>query len=111
MDINSLTTQKIDWDSMPQGELNGKTGSSLYKEIITDGLRVMLAEYSAGYESAEWCDKAHIIHCASGVITLHFKSRSDIKLSAGDSILLAPSDSHTATTGNTSAVIFVVDKG
>jgi quercetin dioxygenase-like cupin family protein len=109
MNMNNITTQKINWDSLALNELKGETGSTLYKEVISDGVRVRLAEYSAGYKSAEWCDKGHIIHCIKGEFTLHLKNGSNVKLTEGDSILLGSSDPHTATTGNISAVIFIID--
>lgn len=110
MNIDGLTTKKINWDALAMNELAGETGSTLYKEVISDGLRVRIAEYSAGYKSAEWCDKGHIIHCISGTLILHLKNGSDIKLKEGESILLGSSDPHIATTGDTSARVFIIDK-
>ena len=109
MNINNLTTQKIDWRNLPEKELKGENRSTKYKEITSGGYRVRLAKYSANYSSAEWCDKGHILHCVSGTFTLHLKNGSNIVLNAGDSILLGSSDPHTATTGNTPAVLFIID--
>jgi quercetin dioxygenase-like cupin family protein len=109
MNIDGLITQKIDWDSLALNELKGETGSTLYKEVISGGYRVRLAEYSAGYSSAEWCDKGHVIHCVSGELTLHLKNGNEIKLSEGESILLGSADPHTAATGNIAAKIFIID--
>ncbi len=109
MDINSLVTQKIDWETLALNELKGETGSTLYKQLTSGGCRIRLAEYSAGYKSAEWCDRGHIIYCLSGELTLHFKNREAIKLTQGNSILLGSSDPHTATTGNIPAKVFIID--
>lgn len=109
MNINSLTTQIIDWDSIPVNELPGTTGKSLYKEIISGGYRIRRAEYLAGYSSAEWCDKGHIIYCIKGTLTLNFKNREADVLTEGNSIILGADDHHTASTGSESAIIFIVD--
>lgn len=63
MDLNSISTSKIDWNSLPEQELKGKTGRTLYRELVSGNLRLRLAEYSAGYESDHLCDKPHLIHC------------------------------------------------
>ena len=109
MNINNLTTGKIDWKSLPEKELKGENGSTKYKEITSGGYRVRLAEYSANYSSAEWCDKGHILHCISGTLTLHLKNGSKIVLNVGDSILLGSTHPHTATTGSTPAVLLIID--
>ena len=109
MDLNSITTAKISWADLPEKELKGKTGSTLYKEALSGNTRMRLAEYSAGYESAEWCDKPHLLHCIKGKLTLHLKSGKDVELNSGDSIFLSPADPHTASTGNTSALLFIAD--
>jgi quercetin dioxygenase-like cupin family protein len=109
MNIDGLITQKIDWDSLALNELKGETGSTLYKEVISGGYRVRLAEYSAGYKSAKWCSKGHIIHCVSGMLTIHLKNGNEVRLSEGESILLGSADPHTATTGSSSAKIFIIE--
>ena len=109
MNINNLNTQEINWDLIPQTELAGTTGKSLFKEIISGSYRIRRAEYLSGYTSAEWCDKGHIIYCIKGALTLNFKNREAVTLREGNSIILGSDDHHTASAENESAVIFIVD--
>lgn len=109
MNINNLNTQEINWDLIPQTELAGTTGKSLFKEIISGGYRIRRAEYLSGYCSAEWCDKGHIIYCIKGALTLNFKNREAVTLTEGNSIILGSDNHHTASAENESAVIFIVD--
>jgi hypothetical protein len=110
MDLNTVISQKIDWDSLPVNELKGERGKTLYREITSGGFRIRMAEYSANYKSAKSCAKGHIIHCISGLIDMHLKNSESIRLTGGDSILLKDGDSHTATTENNPAVLFIIDK-
>lgn len=109
MDINGLTTQKINWDDFSFSEQKGDSGKSVYKEVLSGPYRTRLAEYSAHYKSAYWCDKGHIIHCINGALTLHFKNKADIELKGGESIILSSNDAHTAETGDKPALLFIID--
>lgn len=110
MNINDLATQKIDWNTLPEQELKGETGKSVYKEITSGNFHIRLAEYSANYSSDHWCDKGHIIHCISGAVVMHLKNGNDIMLSAGESIILGSADPHKASTGDVPAVMFIIDE-
>ncbi len=110
MNFDKFLTQKIDWNSLPQQELRGSSGRSVYREVFTGDYRLRLAEYSADYKSEDWCDKGHIIHCVNGKVTLHFKSKSDILIEAGNTIILGGKDAHMASTENSPATLFIIDK-
>lgn len=110
MDIDNLKTQKINWNNLPEQELIGESGKSVYKEIISGNFHIRLAEYSANYSSDHWCDKGHIIHCISGAFVMLLKNGNDIIINAGESIILGGSNPHKASTGDVPAVMFIIDE-
>jgi quercetin dioxygenase-like cupin family protein len=108
MDITSLITEKIDWQSLPQKEFSGERGIFIYRETRSGGFNIRLSEYSADYKSNHWCGTGHIIHCIRGKITLHFKNKDDIELIEGNSVIIG-ADEHMASTGNSPALLFIID--
>lgn len=111
MDPYIITPDKINWNDLAQKELNGSSGTSLYKESFCGGYRVRLAEYSTGYESKDWCDEPHIIHCLSGQAVMFFRSGKQIEVKAGDTLYLPAADPHMAKTGSSEVTLFVIDTG
>lgn len=109
MELKNINTSSIDWENINPAETKGETGINISKEFNFDSIRIRLSEYSTNYKSAEWCDKGHIIHCIEGEMTILLKSGSNIKLAAGNSVVLAEYDPHIAVTGNNSAKIFILD--
>jgi len=56
----------IDWGLVPRTEHKGETGTSFWRTVEIDGLRIRVVEYSAGYLADHWCRKGHIVHCLEG---------------------------------------------
>jgi quercetin dioxygenase-like cupin family protein len=109
MKFKNIKTQLIDWNSVEPMETRGVPGVNTAKQFVAGSFRIRLAEYSANYMTAEWCDDGHIIHCIEGEITLHFRNENNIKLNAGSSVIINEGDSHKASTENLSARLFVID--
>jgi len=111
MDQNSIIPEKINWNDLPQKELIGSSGTSLYKESFCGGYRVRLAKYSSGYESKDWCEEPHIIYCLSGKVQMFFKSGKQIEVKDGDTLYLPAEDPHMAKSGSSAVTLFVIDTG
>ncbi len=109
MKIECRKTQFINWNDAESIETKGKTGFNTARVLNAGNARIQLVEYSAHYKSAGLCEKGHIVHCIEGEITLHFSGVREIKLIAGNSIVISEGDSHTASTENISAKLFVID--
>jgi len=109
MELKGFDTQLINWENLKSAETPGVRGKNTAKETNFGGYRIRLAEYSSNYETAEWCDKGHIIHCIDGELTLHFKSGKTILLTGGNSLVIADGDAHKAETGSLPARLFIID--
>jgi len=82
MNLIKLDTQLIDWASLPPIETKGKTGINTAREFSGGDYKIRLSVYSANYESGHWCEKGHTIQCIDGKLTLKFKNKPVINLSA-----------------------------
>lgn len=109
MKLENFTTELINWETIKQTETGGETGINTAGEFTAGNTRIRIAEYSANYKSAEWCDKGHIIHCIAGEITLFFSNGNEIMLGEGKSVVIADGDSHIAETGSKPARLFIAD--
>lgn len=109
MDFKNINSQFVDWDTIEGVINNGQTGTSLWKEVYMEKNRIGLAEYSAEYKSAEWCEKGHILYCIEGKLIIRLKSGEEYTLCSGNSLTLGEKDHHIAITGVSPAKIFVVD--
>jgi len=66
--MSNIPFQTIDWNTIPKTEHKGETGTSFWRTLQFNGLRVRIVEYSAGYLADHWCKKGHIVHCLSGEV-------------------------------------------
>jgi hypothetical protein len=59
--MNGIPFQTIDWQQVPETEHIGETGTSFWKTLQYDGLRIRMVTYSKGYFANHWCAKGHIV--------------------------------------------------
>ncbi len=109
MNLQNTKTSSIDWNLLQTNNLDGSSGNTSWKEFNIENTRIRIAEYSANYKTAEWCEKGHIIHCLEGEITLHFKNGNKVHLMKGNSVVIAEGDHHKATMEYLPAKLFVLD--
>ncbi|HLA54678.1 MAG TPA: DHCW motif cupin fold protein [Flavobacterium sp.] len=64
--MNSIPFQAIDWAKMESVEHKGETGTSFWRTLQFDGLRLRMVEYSENYFANHWCQKGHVVHCLEG---------------------------------------------
>ena len=60
--------QTIDWDAIPETAHPGETGTSFWKTVQLDELRLRIVTYGQGYLANHWCRKGHIVHCLEGQV-------------------------------------------
>lgn len=75
--------QTIRWEDIIPSKHPGTSGEALWHTLQFDGLRVRLVEYSEGYLADHWCQKGHIVHCLSGMLTSEMEDGTAHELRAG----------------------------
>lgn len=86
-----INFQTINWDEIPSTEHPGESGTSFWKTLQADGLRIRIVEYGAGYIADHWCQKGHIVHCLEG----EFES----ELEGGERYLLTKNMTYVVSDG------------
>jgi len=81
------------------------------REVVLDGIRWALVEYSPGQGREGWCDVPHSGYVASGSITYSFEDdRDPLVLSAGQGFALPRQPRHRGRNeGDEPARLFVID--
>ena len=64
--MSNILFSTIDWSAIERVEHKGETGTSYWRTIQLDGLRIRIVEYSAGYLVRPLVPKGHIVHCTEG---------------------------------------------
>jgi quercetin dioxygenase-like cupin family protein len=101
--------QTIDWSNIESHEHKGKTGTSFWKLIEYDGLRIRMIEYSAGYFADHWCSKGHIVLCLEGEFTSELDNGLHIQLKPGMSYVVSDDASSHRSYTQHGAKLFIVD--
>lgn len=105
----NIEFQTIDWNSIPQTEHAGETGTAFWKTLQWEGLRMRMVEYSEGYMADHWCTKGHIVHCIEGEFTSELQNGTSFKLTAGMSYIVSDElSSHRSITA-TGVKLLIID--
>ena len=91
------TDVRVDLDALPW---RSPAPGLRFKAFEAGARRVRLMELSPGFEEADWCTRAHVVHVLEGTFTLRLRDR-DVELRAGDVAVLAavPRHAHKAVVG------------
>ncbi len=81
--MSKINYQTINWNKIPIEEHKGETGTSFWKTIRIDGLRIRIVEYSSGYTADHWCKKGHIVYCLEGDFVSELETGEAFSLSKG----------------------------
>lgn len=106
MNIPFLTT---DWENIPAEEHKGETGTSYWKILQLEGLRIRMVEYSANYKADHWCEKGHIIYCIEGEMNTELADGKVIKLAPGMTYQVSDNMSSHRTNTINGTKLFIVD--
>jgi len=97
----NIPFQAINWAAVEKTEHKGETGTSFWRTIMLDGLRLRMVEYSAGFLNDHWCQKGHIVYCLEGEFTSELQNGDTVTLSAGMSYVVSDGlSSHRSTSAN-----------
>ncbi len=105
----TIPFQIIDWSIIESQEHVGKTGTSFWKVIEFEGLRIREVEYSPGYFADHWCSKGHIVHCLEGEFTSELDNGLEITLKPGMSYAVSDEASSHRSFTKSGAKLFIVD--
>jgi hypothetical protein len=75
--------QTIDWDMIQPTEHSGETGSSTWRTMQLDGLRIRRVDYTSGYLADHWCRRGHIVQCLEGEFVSELDNGEQFRLSQG----------------------------
>ena len=75
--------QVINLFDLHKTEHNGETGTAYWQTFESNGLRMRIVEYSAGYLADHWCKKGHIVHCLDGEFISELESGEKFTLTKG----------------------------
>ncbi len=73
----------IDWSLIKSTIHPGETGTSFWKTLQFEGLRIRIVEYSKGYLADHWCKKGHIVHCLEGEFVSELDNATKFLLTKG----------------------------
>ena len=101
--------QTIDWESVGKTEHKGETGTSFWRTLQYDGIRIRMVEYSPGYFADHWCKKGHIIYCIRGKMTTELQNGKIFKLRAGMTYHVGDGSSSHRSFTKKGCILFIVD--
>ena len=107
--MSGIPFQTIDWDAIPETEHIGETGSSFWKTIQFDGLRIRIVTYSKGYLADHWCAKGHVVYCLDGEFVSELESGENMKLSKGMSYIVSDGLSLHRSFSESGVKLLIVD--
>jgi len=106
--MSNIPFQTIDWNTIPKTEHKGETGTSFWRTLQFNGLRVRIVEYSAGYLADHWCKKGHIVHCLEGEVLNEQESGEKFLLKEGMTYIVSDEmSSHRSIAANDVKLLIV----
>jgi quercetin dioxygenase-like cupin family protein len=107
--IDSVPFGTTDWNTVPETEHRGESGSAYWKTLEQGNIRVRMVRYSPGYVADHWCHRGHVLLVLSGELVTELQDGSRHVLGPGMSYQVAsdaaPHRSRTAS----GATLFIVD--
>ncbi len=106
---SNISFQTIDWDKISTTQQKGETGTTSYKTLQFDGLRIRIVEYSAGYMANHWCRKGHIVHCLEGNFTSELETGEKFFLSKGMTYIVSDNLSSHRSVSKDGVKLLIID--
>ena len=105
----NIPFQTIDWSTIPETEHVGESGTSFWKTVQLEGLRIRVVTYSKGYFANHWCAKGHIVYCLEGEFVSELDSGEKVTLSQGMSYVVSDGASLHRSFSESGVKILIVD--
>lgn len=107
--MNTIPFQIINWANIPESDHPGETGTSFWKTIQLDGLRIRIVEYASGYLADHWCQKGHIVHCLRGSFITELETGGIFTLTEGMSYIVSDEMSSHRSFSENGVQLLIVD--
>jgi quercetin dioxygenase-like cupin family protein len=107
--LSNILFQTIDWDNIEKIVHPGETGTSTWKMLQFDKLRVRIVEYSAGYLADHWCQKGHIVHCLEGEFKSELETGETYILSKGMTYIVSDNLSSHRSISKNGVKLLIID--
>lgn len=107
--MNGIPFQTINWDDIAKTEHKGETGTSIWRTIQFEGLRVRIVEYSDGYMADHWCNKGHIVHCLEGEFISELESGTEFSLKKGMTYIVSDDLSSHRSISKNGVKLLIID--
>lgn len=101
--------QAIDWDAIPETEHIGESGTSFWKTLQFDGLRVRIVTYSKGYLANHWCVKGHVVYCLEGEFVSELDTGEKFTLTKGMSYIVSVDASLHRSFSKSGVKLLIID--
>ncbi len=90
-------------------EHKGETGTAYWQTFESQGLRMRIVEYSAGYAADHWCKKGHIVHCLEGTFVSELSTGEKFAFHKGMTYIVSDNlSSHRSITA-TGVKLLIID--
>jgi len=101
--------QTINWNSIEQVEHKGVTGTSFWRMLQFDALRLRIVELSPGYLADHWCQKGHIVYCLKGAFESELETGEKFTLSEGMSYIVSDNLSSHRSYSKDGVTLLIID--
>src|SRR6478672_9339961 len=101
--------QTIDWAAIPRSEHRGEAGTSFWRTLEFEGLRLRMVEYSPGYFADHWCKRGHLVHCLEGSFVSELSTGERLTLQKGDSYIVSDDLSSHRSSSAQGVSLLIID--
>lgn len=105
----STLFKTCDWNSVPEEEHLGITGSAFWKTQLYGDVRVRVVRYTPGYLSDHWCTRGHLLLVLEGTLETEVKGMPSATLRPGHMYVVDDGASEHRSRTRTGATLFIVD--
>jgi len=105
----NIQFQTINWNQIEQTEHKGETGTSFWKLLQFDELRIRVVDLSAGYLADHWCQKGHIVYCLEGGFESELSTGERLTLLKGMSYIVSDNLSSHRSYSKSGARLLIID--
>ena len=109
MRLDGVPFAAIDWERIPPEEHSGESGNARSRSYVSEGLRIRMVEYSAGYVADHWCHKGHVVLCVRGQFVSRHQDGSVHTIRQGMSYVVGDETAPHRSVSERGATLFIVD--
>jgi hypothetical protein len=110
MNIQNIPFSITDWEQVPPTEHKGESGTSFWRTVEAENIRLRMVEYMPGFKSDHYCSRGHILLVLEGELLIKLKDGSEFRLTSGKSFQVGDNEAnpHLVSTIR-GAKAFIVD--